>query len=898
MAFDHRRPDSSTRRTSDEPTPSPGKRTLTEGLPAPGSHASGGSADPAQRTAAATTAPGGDPATSLERAFGKPVQARMAMTPPGNAPGATATGGAPLADHVRAPMEASFGADFRGVRVHQGGNATALGAVAYAQGEDLHFAPGAYDPGSTAGRELIGHELAHVVQQREGRVAAPQGKGDPINADPALEAEADAHGARAARGEPAGNAATSVARAPGAVVQRKVELGDAKDPTTDDILRALAELGVLGDADAIYAKVLRGKPNAMVQESGIKNLDVDNRAVQEQAIDAWRVGPGTHKYERSRPDGERLLEDAFNYHLHTKHDWRNIGVAEYMTGDATALGLAPLVDPNLSVEILTGQQKKGEDRGPSFIGKDGELPPYFSGAQQGGHITLSDTDNRDDFKGTQDRYARTFNPYVNKNVAPWNKETWEATRVLGEAYQDPEKRALVRSKLQLGSSKSDEAAKRQIETYKRTKLDGKVQDRPCVFLWGRTSGQKGGAHEELDSHAQMLIQLAQKIRDDFPGHMIILVGDPVITLEDLKGAGIANQVMDLGAFWNDDDYGQYMKDRNAQRYLFQLFDQQNQAVSIGMRSGSLEGMALLGLRVVFLDDQGNQAEGRMEFWSGDSARDRGKLVRDGGDRETLDGHEVDHQGPMPTYKRVGTLLTLGDQVDARAKSLRDGRALVNELLTGDDQAGHPMCSGTGNPLGVGMLVGTFGAKYDATLMTGAMPGDPGLARGFSVDLDRFTDLVNHSNYQGDPARNQGSAFGSTVQDVSTMEDALRKDLGEDTDGKAALQALGELRGMTDVSNVALVGEQEGKSAGWLFGSLLTKARARTELTSKDAQDFVKRYQQSKKNVLGKSTVPKFPQARVTGVQTGIDTLERSNVLQPDELNQVSHLTRFLSEQRT
>lgn len=48
----------------------------------------------------------------------------------------------------------------------------------------------------------LGHELTHMVQQRAGRVPIPQQrKGAPINADPALEAEADKIGAKAAQGE-------------------------------------------------------------------------------------------------------------------------------------------------------------------------------------------------------------------------------------------------------------------------------------------------------------------------------------------------------------------------------------------------------------------------------------------------------------------------------------------------------------------------------------------------------------------------------------------------------------------------------------------------------------------------------------------------------------------------
>lgn len=122
----------------------------------------------------------------------------MAATGPTGQP--TKGSGAPLSATARRKMEAAFGADFSAVRVHEDGLAEANGAKAFAEGTDLHFAPGHYDPESEAGLALIGHELAHVVQQSQGRVAGGQGKGG-VNADPGLEAEADDLGQRAARGE-------------------------------------------------------------------------------------------------------------------------------------------------------------------------------------------------------------------------------------------------------------------------------------------------------------------------------------------------------------------------------------------------------------------------------------------------------------------------------------------------------------------------------------------------------------------------------------------------------------------------------------------------------------------------------------------------------------------------
>jgi hypothetical protein len=95
-------------------------------------------------------------------------------------------------------MGTAFGADFSSVRIHHGdGRAEAMGAEAMAHGDDIHVAAHR----SPDDKELIGHELAHVVQQREGRVAAPQGKDGEV-VDPALEEEADRAGHAVASGQP------------------------------------------------------------------------------------------------------------------------------------------------------------------------------------------------------------------------------------------------------------------------------------------------------------------------------------------------------------------------------------------------------------------------------------------------------------------------------------------------------------------------------------------------------------------------------------------------------------------------------------------------------------------------------------------------------------------------
>ena len=123
----------------------------------------------------------------------KAIQPKINLAPSG--------GGKSMPEPVQQKMEGAFGADFSGVRIHEGPQAKAINAIAYTQGSNIHFQPGKYQPDIQSGQELLGHELTHVIQQKAGRVDAPQGKGIPINADSGLEAEADTLGAKAARGE-------------------------------------------------------------------------------------------------------------------------------------------------------------------------------------------------------------------------------------------------------------------------------------------------------------------------------------------------------------------------------------------------------------------------------------------------------------------------------------------------------------------------------------------------------------------------------------------------------------------------------------------------------------------------------------------------------------------------
>jgi hypothetical protein len=78
-------------------------------------------------------------------------------------------GGSPLSASTRAFMEPRFGADFSGVQVHTGSEAAqlnrAVGAQAFTHGQGVYLGEGKNDLESSAGKQLLAHELTHTIQQ-------------------------------------------------------------------------------------------------------------------------------------------------------------------------------------------------------------------------------------------------------------------------------------------------------------------------------------------------------------------------------------------------------------------------------------------------------------------------------------------------------------------------------------------------------------------------------------------------------------------------------------------------------------------------------------------------------------------------------------------------------------
>lgn len=97
-----------------------------------------------------------------------------------------------MPDNLKSGIESLSGYSMDDVKVHYNSSQPAqLNALAYAQGTDIHVAPGQ--------EKHLAHEAWHVVQQKQGRVKPTKQMklSVPVNDDKGLENEADVMGAKA-----------------------------------------------------------------------------------------------------------------------------------------------------------------------------------------------------------------------------------------------------------------------------------------------------------------------------------------------------------------------------------------------------------------------------------------------------------------------------------------------------------------------------------------------------------------------------------------------------------------------------------------------------------------------------------------------------------------------------
>ncbi|MFE6775382.1 DUF4157 domain-containing protein [Streptomyces sp. NPDC057702] len=233
-------------------------------------------------TAPRHAAPPPPPLLALQREVGNAVVGQLLHRAERPAPGASVrqvlrTPGRPLDDRLRADMESRLGADFSGVRVHEGAAARAsaadIDARAYTHGQHVVLGEGGGD------RHTLAHELTHVIQQRQGPVAGTDdGTGLRIS-DPSdrHEREAEANAGRVMSGsgtdaQSAGTPQVTAVSEQRSSVQRAVENDtylDDDDPNKADAREFFDAVDAL--TQAAYHRVVNS-PNLSASGVSAKYL--------------------------------------------------------------------------------------------------------------------------------------------------------------------------------------------------------------------------------------------------------------------------------------------------------------------------------------------------------------------------------------------------------------------------------------------------------------------------------------------------------------------------------------------------------------------------------------------------------------------------------------------------
>lgn len=220
--------------------------------------------------------------------------------------------GQPLDRSTRSFFEPRFGHDFSRVRVHAdeqaAQSARAVNASAYTVGRDVVFGAGQYAPGTSPGRKLLAHELAHVVQQDGSTVPIPMGLsqiGEP------LETEADRVADAVVAGHDRLGVRRPLGRASATRLMRAIAYGADCQPNQKEVE------GNVSRAQASAGRWIRAALTSLTSPERIGSLL--RRHFNIEANNAAATGQIRSQFEHILGD---LDADAFTYHCRPDSDAR------------------------------------------------------------------------------------------------------------------------------------------------------------------------------------------------------------------------------------------------------------------------------------------------------------------------------------------------------------------------------------------------------------------------------------------------------------------------------------------------------------------------------------------------------------------------------------------------
>lgn len=241
---------------------------------------------------------------------------------------------------------ASTGHDLSDVNVHHNSDKPAqVGALAYAQGNDIHLGAGQ--------EQHLAHEAAHIVQQREGRVQAnTEVGGMPVNNQSSLESEADSMGEKALQMKAESTVQQVGGEAPGKTIQRVVdynalaqqlkdELGEFFGADTGDVIAIIQQVpwtDGLQKLIAAYNLISPEKPLMMAMKEALGESGY--REVMERATGVAVASASGNMQANVAASGYNLRADG-------NTSAAQIGKLNYQNYQVTVNGKSTAGDPTM-----------------------------------------------------------------------------------------------------------------------------------------------------------------------------------------------------------------------------------------------------------------------------------------------------------------------------------------------------------------------------------------------------------------------------------------------------------------------------------------------------------------------------------------------------------------------
>jgi hypothetical protein len=350
----------------------------------------------------------------------------------------------------------------------------------------------------------------------------------------------------------------------------------------------------------------------------------EHRAVVAAMLAQFRKEPG-QRY--------REVKGYFEFIQDCQHTiWANLPVicvvGGHASGDMFGIGASALLKGDMSV-VVYRFDKADQDH------SDGMLA-FFSELLGADRVRLSEDAGqafeRGAFRNSVYELMRASNTFA--WLAPYNMGTYflmDQFQKTGSACTKPgEAREAIRRAFHVERLKN-EVKVEEFLVRRVGALDGLCRRR-VVVLWSRFTGKKGEYHPEHDTSFKGMAQMAWLATA--LGYFVVIAGDkPIVhgaVRDPLKRAqryaALASSIeryygecrcFNLTEFWTEADWKALsLGKRVAQYQIYELLHRTCDVRHLGMRSGNLEALALLGYFTSYMEEEQSYGGGRMVAWHG------------------------------------------------------------------------------------------------------------------------------------------------------------------------------------------------------------------------------------------------------------------------------------------